>query len=85
MFVRFIGAFVFAVGATYLFGVVGSSAVRLRHLLQFTLFPRAAAGGFVTCALVSGWLAWPWASVAGTDLGLVAVQGWLLAHEPRNH
>lgn len=76
-FVRFIGVFVAAVGASYLWGGAGG-AVRLRHVLTITLFFRAGAGMYSGGAVVAGEFDSAWLIVSMTDLACVAVQSYLL-------
>ena len=78
VFLRWVGAFVGAVGASYLLTVVLGGSVRLRAVMEFTIPFRLAAGGFSGAAVLLGWLPAMWASVPVTDLALVGVQVWLL-------
>ena len=78
VFLRWVGAFVGAVGASYLLAVVRGGADRLRGVLEFTIPFRLAAGCFSGVAVGLGWLPAMWVSVAVTDLALVGVQVWLL-------
>jgi hypothetical protein len=78
VFLRWVGAFVGAVGASYLLAVARGGAERLRYVLEFTIPFRLAAGCFSAAAVALGWLPVMWASVAVTDLALAGVQGWLL-------
>jgi hypothetical protein len=78
VFLRFVGAFVAAVGACYLWAWFRRRALHLRFAFTFTLFFRLAAGGFSAVAIALGWLSPAWLSVPVTDLALVAVQLWLL-------
>jgi hypothetical protein len=78
VFLRWMGAFVGAVGASYLLAVVRGGAGRLRAVFEFTILFRLAAGGFSATAIGLGWLPIAWVSVPVTDLALVAVQVWLL-------
>lgn len=78
IFVRFVGAFVGAVGATYLWAAT-APRTRLRPLLAFTLWPRGAAGVFTGIAVLTGALEPAWLSVTATDGALVFAQLWLLA------
>jgi hypothetical protein len=78
VFLRFVGAFVAAVGASYLWAWLQRRAHHLRAVFTFTIFFRLAAGGFSAVAIARGWLSPAWISVPLTDLSLVAVQLWLL-------
>jgi hypothetical protein len=78
-FVRFVGVFVAAVGATYLWAVAANDALRLRVALVITLFFRAGAGLYSSAMVAGGGFGHAWLIVSGTDLGCVGVQAWLLA------
>lgn len=78
VFLRWVGAFVTAVGATYLWGWLHGRRL-LRPVLELTLVFRLAAGVFSAVAIARGWLAPVWLSVPVTDLALVCVQVILLA------
>lgn len=78
VFLRWVGAFVGAVGASYLVAVARGGAGRLREVLATTILFRIAAGGYCLFAVATGALEARWVVVAMTDLGLVAVQAWLL-------
>lgn len=78
VYLRWIGAFVGAVGGSYWLALVRGGAARLQGVLETTTLLRAAAGGVCAVAVAKGWLEWRWVTVAVTDLGLVAVQVWLL-------
>jgi hypothetical protein len=78
VFLRWVGAFVGAVGASYLLAVMCGGTARLRAVMEFTIPFRLAAGGFSAVAVLLGWLPVMWASVPVTDLALVGVQVWLL-------
>ena len=78
VFLRWVGAFVGAVGASYLLAGLRGGAGRLRGVFEFTVAFRLAAGGFSAAAIVLGWLPLGWVSVPVTDLALVVVQvAWL--------
>lgn len=79
VFLRWVGTFAAAVGAAYLFGAIGHAPGRLRATLGLTLIFRLATACFGVMALALGWLAKPWATVVVVNVGLVIVQGWLLA------
>lgn len=82
IYLRFVGAFVFAVGASYLWALARRKAsgdpALLRATLEITIIFRLAAGVFTAWAILDGWLAPAWASVPVTDFLLAATQGWLL-------
>jgi hypothetical protein len=78
VFLRFVGAFVAAVGATYLWALLRPRE-RLRVVLGATLFFRFAAGSYSLFAILTGLLNPAWASVPATDFALVGLQAWLLA------
>jgi hypothetical protein len=78
VFLRFVGAFVAAVGATYLWALLRGGRTRLTGVLEFTILFRLAAGGYSAFALGSGLLDLSWVSVPATDFALVALQAWLL-------
>jgi len=82
VYLRFVGAFVGAVGFSYLWALrqrrlTGDPAL-LRAVLEITIIFRLAAGGFAAWAILRGWLMPAWASVPATDFFLAAAQGWLL-------
>lgn len=78
VFLRWVGAFVGAVGLSYLVALARGGAGRLRETFALTLLFRAAAGGYCACAVSAGWLEPGWAAVAWTDGALVVAQAWLL-------
>lgn len=78
VFLRWTGAFVGAVGASYLLAWMRGGRARLRAVLEFTIVFRLAAGGFSAVAIMLGWLSPAWVSVPAADLALVAAQAWLL-------
>lgn len=78
VFLRWVGAFVGAVGASYLLALARGGEARLRGVLEFTIPFRLAAGGFSAAAVALGWLPFAWASVPVADFALVAAQVWLL-------
>lgn len=84
VFLRWVGAFVAAVGATYLWGALHWRRL-LRPVLELTLGFRFAAGGFSAVAIACGWLSPAWMSVPVTDLLLVGVQGFLLVKGAGRH
>lgn len=77
IFLRFVGAFVAAVGCTYLWALA-APAGRLRVVLGATIFFRLAAGGYSLSAIALGHLSPWWLSVPVTDFGLVLAQTLLL-------
>jgi len=81
VFLRWIGAFVGAVGGSYWLALWRGGAARLQAVLETTGLLRAAAGGLCAVAVAVGWLEWRWGSVAVTDLAIVAIQVWLLVQE----
>ena len=81
VFLRFVGAFVAAVGALYLypFALGGPRRDgRLKGVLEATALVRGAVALFVTASLVAGALEPAWIAVAATDGILSAVQLWIL-------
>jgi len=78
IWLRWVGAFVWAVGASYLLALVLGGEARLRTLLELTIPFRFSAGIFGTVAIASGWLSLGWASVPVIDFALVIAQIWLL-------
>jgi hypothetical protein len=82
VYVRFVGAFVAAVGACYLWALLLGGAARLRGLLEFTILFRLAAGAFSAIAIARGWLVLGWASVPATDFALAGIQLWLITQLP---
>lgn len=82
VYLQFVGAFVGAVGATYLLALASGRVDRLWAVFRLTTVFRVAAGSFVTWAYFSGQLEWRWLSVPATDLVIAGVQLWLLRREP---
>jgi len=82
VYLRFVGAFVFAVGFSYLWALrrrrMSGDSTLLRATLEITIIFRLAAGSFGAWAILQGWLVPAWASVPLTDFFLAAAQGWLL-------
>jgi uncharacterized protein YjeT (DUF2065 family) len=78
VFLRFVGVFVAAVGATYLWAWSRRHTASLRFVFAFTIIFRFAAGTYSAFAIALGWLPPMWLSVPVTDLFLVAAQLWLL-------
>lgn len=79
VYLRFIGAFVGAVGASYLLALVRGGNDRLRSTLELTIVFRLFAGAFSATAISLGWLSFAWASVPAADFALVALQLWLVS------
>lgn len=77
VYLRFIGAFVASVGASYLWALARPME-RLRVIFGSTLLFRSFVGSFCLVAVITGQLPPAWLTVAITDLGLAATQGWLL-------
>ncbi len=78
VYLRFVGAFVGAVGACYLWALVFGGLERLRHALELTILFRLSAGTFSATAIVLGRLSPAWSSVPVTDFALVVLQLWLV-------
>ncbi|MGZ0656283.1 hypothetical protein ACWPKS_11820 [Coraliomargarita sp. W4R72] len=82
VFVRFVGAFVFAVGTLYLFAPIPALLTRvwswLWAMLLATAWIRAVICLFTTVAIASGALSLHWWSVPVTDGSLAALQIWVL-------
>ncbi|CAM3039549.1 hypothetical protein [Rariglobus hedericola] len=85
VFLRWMGAFVGAVGASYLLAWWRGGEARLRAVFEFTILFRLAAGGFSAAAIGVGWLPVAWVSVPVTDLALVVVQALLLRRRDWGH
>ena len=78
VFLRWVGAFVAAVGFSYLWALGRRHVTLLRHTLEQTIWFRVAAGLFSAWALLTGKLPLVWISVPATDLALAVTQAWLL-------
>jgi len=78
LFVRFVGVFVAAVGATYLWAW-WRPVERLRVVLGATIFFRVATGSYTGAAVLLGALPRAWGQVTLADSALIAAQAWLLA------
>ena len=78
VYLRFVGAFVAAVGACYLLVLVRRGLERLCLTLELTIVFRISAGAFSAVAIALGWLSFAWASVPATDFALVGLQLWLV-------
>lgn len=77
--VRFVGAFVGAVGASYLWAALSADGRGLRAMLGTTIIFRSAAGLYTGGAVLTGSLGSAWLAVTVTDLACVVVQSVLLA------
>lgn len=84
VFLRWVGAFVASVGASYLLAWRKNTDEALRNVLSATIPFRLAAGFYSAWALCTGRLSPEWASVPATDLLLVAFQAWVLKRGWRN-
>lgn len=78
IYLRWVGAFVFAVGFSYLWALGRREVVLLRHVLELTIFFRLAAGAYSAWAVTTGVLPLAWISVPLTDFALAAAQTWLV-------
>ncbi|HWA26205.1 MAG TPA: hypothetical protein VG734_11120 [Lacunisphaera sp.] len=78
-YVRFVGAFVGAVGLVYFVAGWRGNARALRTVLDFTRVFRGAAGTFVLAMVAGAGWSPAWLSVTGTDYALVVVQTIILA------
>ncbi len=78
IYLRFVGAFVAAVGFSYLYALARGTVADLRAAFVFTIPFRLSAGVFTSIALALHWLPLPWLSVPVTDFALVVLQLYLL-------
>jgi len=78
IYLRWIGAFVAAVGFSYLWALWRRDVLLLRHVLELTVLFRLAAGAYSAWAVASGALPMAWVSVPLTDFFLAATQTWLV-------
>lgn len=78
VYLRFVGAFVAAVGACYLLALVRGGFDRLRYMLEFTIPFRLFAGAFSAAGIALTWLSPAWISVPLTDFLLALLQVWLV-------
>ena len=78
IFVRWVGVFVAAVGASYLWALWRGGVTRLIVVLECTLLFRTAVAIFVLAAWHLDALSTAWLSVAATDLAVAALQALLL-------
>ena len=91
VYLRFLGAFVAGVGASYLYPLLLAALAgrdrpgRLPAVIEVTALVRTGVALFVAGAVAAGALAAPWLSVAGTDAALAALQLWLLARGVFGH
>lgn len=77
--VRFIGAFVLGVGASYLLALARASQPGfVRTVAEITALVRACVGGYVAIALYREALPFAWVAVAATDVTLATLQLTLL-------
>ena len=86
-FLSFIGAFVLAVGLSYLYGALlvrrSSGVPRLEVVWLLTAMIRSSVAIFVVAAVLNGSLASGWLAIAGFDAVCVVIQarglrrGWL--------
>ncbi len=82
LFISFVGAFVAAVGFSYLWALWrwlkrGDTAF-LQAVWRVTILFRLAAGAFCTAKILTDALDITWASIPVADFALAAVQIWLL-------
>lgn len=77
VYASFVGAFVLAVGLSYLYplalGAAGLAA-RWRQLFETTAISRLAVAAFLAFAIPGGGLGAAWGLVLATDLGLAVFQ-----------
>lgn len=78
VYLRFMGAFVLAVGACYLLALVRGGVDRLHAALELTIPFRLSTGVFSSAALGLGWLSIGWVGVPIADFTLIGLQLWLL-------
>ena len=78
IYLRRLGAFVGAVGFSYLWALGRRDGALLRHTLELTVWFRLAAGSYSAWAIGTGALSFGWASVPATDFLLAGAQIWLL-------
>lgn len=76
---RFVGAFVFGVGLSYLAALRFPRPGRARTVAESTALLRLSVGTYVAVAVAVGWLPTPWLTVAVADLMLASAQAWLVA------
>lgn len=78
IYLRLVGAFVAAVGFSYLWALGRRDVALLRHTLELTIWFRVAAGAYSAWAIATGDLPLLWASVPATDFFLAAAQTWMV-------
>lgn len=78
IYLRWVGAFVVAVGFSYLWALWRREVALLRHVLELTIFFRLAAGLYSAWAVATGALPLAWISVPLADFALAAAQTWLV-------
>lgn len=78
IYLRWVGAFVTAVGFSYLWALGRRDVSLLRHTLELTIWFRLAAGAYSAWAIATGWLPLLWISVPVTDFFLAGTQTWML-------
>lgn len=82
IYLRMIGAFVSAVGFSYLWALlrwkISGDSTLLRSTLELTIWFRLAVASYSSFAIARGWLSSLWLSVPATDFVLAAAQTWLL-------
>lgn len=78
LYLRWVGAFVAAVGFSYLWALGRRDVALLRHTLELTIWFRLAAGAFSLWAVMTGRLPAAWTNVPVTDFALAVAQAWLL-------
>lgn len=88
VYIRFIGAFVFAIGSSYFLPYLqmdpGKRADRFVAMLEFTMFVRICIAAFSLTAILSGHLGTAWISVSATDTVLATTQAILLRRVKSN-
>ena len=77
-FVRFVGAFVAAVGASYGVALLREEEAALRAAFEWTLLVRASVAAFLGAAVTCGLFERQWMVVALTDLACAIAQAWFL-------
>lgn len=78
IYLRWVGAFVTAVGFSYLWALGRRDVSLLRHTLELTIWFRLAAGAYSAWAITVGQLPLLWISVPVTDFFLAGAQTWML-------
>ncbi|MBL9216156.1 MAG: hypothetical protein JNG83_11825 [Opitutaceae bacterium] len=82
VYLRWVGAFVGAVGCSYLWAWLRRDRHLLRAALELTIGFRLAAGGYSAWAIATGGLPPVWLSVPLVDFALAGGQAWLLRQWP---